>query len=87
MGVEIKGSVQLVLKVQEKLSTNAPGPDNTTVQIDNISLALFADATENAAYLYPNGEARVEIAGLRLTNWWPNQRFRLTLEPIDPGMC
>lgn len=87
MAVVIRGGIDVVVRLQEKLSNNAPGPDNTTVQIDNPSFALDAGDAGNAAYILPGGEVHLEIASLLLSNWQPNQRFRLTLTPIDPGLC
>lgn len=32
-------------------------------------------------------DGRLQLANLKFTDFYPTQRFRVTIEPLQPGIC
>lgn len=57
------------------------------VPTDSVTLASDPADTDNANVFAGAGGARFELTNLPLTTWVPHQRFQITIQALDPGLC
>jgi hypothetical protein len=80
---------RLGLIVRLQTATRSLGTDATgnVVATDSVTLATDPTDTDNANVFQGAGGARFELTNLPLTTWAPNQRFQVTIQALDPGLC